>query len=301
MNTIDHLLEGFESYNLTKGIKPKTIRDQRTLVSEFLHFYFAKTKKNIAEANEVDLRRYFMHVHQRKKLRGEGMLKGTSPLHHFTALRGFFDWLFKTGSIYFHPLPINFIGASPSQPVYGLSREEVKLLFEAACSIIEIITLHLHYSLGLRRAETCKLRIENVLLKQKIVIVKSGKFGKRREIPLMNSIVKDFEEYLDFRSFVLLSSGLKHNYFLVNSNGEPADYAFAYGIIKSTAKRAGVLDGHVTLHQLRHSIATHLKEAGMPLERVKQLLGHTSESTTIGYMNASIHQFKTRLRHGTSE
>lgn len=301
MNTIDHLLEGFESYNLTKGIKPKTIRNQGTLVTEFLQFYFVKTNKSIAEANEVDLRRYFLHIHQRKKLRGAGVMKGTSPDHHLTALRGFFDWLYKIGGIYLHPLPVNFLVSLPSEPVYGLSRAEVKLLFDSTNSITERIILHLHYSLGLRRAESFKLTIDEVLLEKKIIIVKNGKFGKRREIPLLDSIITDFVRYSDYRTDIISSTGLKHNYFLINSKGEQPDYAFAYGLIKSISKRAGVLGGHVTLHQLRHSIATHLKEAGMSLERVKQLLGHLNEATTMGYMNASTHQLKKRLRYGTSK
>lgn len=300
MDTIDYLLEGFESYNLTKGIKLKTIRNHHTLVTEFLHFYFAKTNKSIAEANEADLRRYFLHLHQRNKLRGKGVLKGTSPDHHLTALRGFFDWLYKIGSIYFHPLPVNFIISLPSVPVYGLSRAEVKLLFESAESISEKIVLHLHYSLGLRRAESCKLTVNEVLLEKKTIIVKSGKFGKRREIPFLDSIITDLVQYSTYRTGVISSFGLTHNFFLVNPKGEPSDYAFAYGLVKSIAKRAGVLDGHVTLHQLRHSLATHLKEAGMPLERIRQLLGHSNESTTAGYLNEHIHQFKKQLRNGTT-
>jgi|JI10StandDraft_1071094.scaffolds.fasta_scaffold137675_4 integrase/recombinase XerD len=301
MNTIDHILEGFESYNITKGIKSKTIQNQRALVTEFLQFYFVKTNKSIAEANEVDLRRYFLHIHQRKKLRGAGVMKGTSPDHHLTALRGFFDWLYKIGSIYFHPLPVNFLVSLPSEPVYGLSRAEVKLLFDAANSITERIILHLHYSLGLRRAESFKLTIDEVLLEKKIIIVKNGKYGKRREIPLLDSIITDFIRYSVYRTEIISSTGLSHKFFLVTTKGEPSDYAFAYGLVKSMAKRAGVLEGHVTLHQLRHSIATHLKEAGVPLEFVKQLLGHLNEATTMGYMNASTHQLKKRLRYGTSK
>ena len=186
-------------------------------------------------------------------------------------------------------------------PVYGLSRAEVKLLFDAANSITERIILHLHYSLGLRRAESFKLTIDEVLLEKKIIIVKNGKYGKRREIPLLDSIITDFIRYSVYRTEIISSTGLSHKFFLVTTKGEPSDYAFAYGLVKSMAKRAGVLEGHVTLHQLRHSIATHLKEAGVPLEFVKQLLGHLNEATTMGYMNASTHQLKKRLRYGTSK
>lgn len=300
MDAVDHLLEGFEAYNLTKGIKTKTIRYHQAIVTEFLIFYFDNTRKTIGEANEIDLRRYFLHIHQRKKRRGEGSLKGTSPHHHLSALRAFFDWLLKTGNIYFHPLPVNFLMSSPSQPVYGLSKEHVKLLFETTVSIVEKMTLHLHYSLGLRRREASDLRTEDVLLKQKLVIVKCGKFGKRREIPLPGSILKDFEDYSAYRNNKLAGSGMQHNIFYINSEGGPAGYLFAYKILKSISNRAGIQTTQITLHQLRHSLATHLKVAGMPLERIRQLLGHSNESTTARYLNEHIHQFKKQLRNGTT-
>jgi site-specific recombinase XerD len=42
-------------------------------------------------------------------------------------------------------------------------------------------------------------------------------------------------------------------------------------------------------HSLRHSFATHLIEANTPVHVVKQLLGHNSLSTTVGYLHISRH------------
>ena len=46
-------------------------------------------------------------------------------------------------------------------------------------------------------------------------------------------------------------------------------------------EKAGI-EKDAGLHTLRHSIATHLLQSGMELEKIKQFLGHSSlESTQI--------------------
>jgi integrase/recombinase XerD len=47
-------------------------------------------------------------------------------------------------------------------------------------------------------------------------------------------------------------------------------------------KEKAVINKNAGLHSLRHSIATHLLQGGMGLEKIKQFLGHGSlESTQI--------------------
>jgi integrase/recombinase XerD len=58
--------------------------------------------------------------------------------------------------------------------------------------------------------------------------------------------------------------------------------------VKRVAKRAGLRDWHrVTPHKLRHSYASALVEAGRGIDEVKELLGHSSISTTQVYVHVS--------------
>ena len=50
--------------------------------------------------------------------------------------------------------------------------------------------------------------------------------------------------------------------------------------VKRLVRQAGIKDKRVTLHTLRHSIATHLLENGMSVEYVRVFLGHSCLEST---------------------
>ena len=53
-----------------------------------------------------------------------------------------------------------------------------------------------------------------------------------------------------------------------------------------------IIEKQITIHNLRHSIATHLIEQKMPLEQVRMFLGHSQLETTEVYTHISQEQIK---------
>jgi site-specific recombinase XerD len=67
--------------------------------------------------------------------------------------------------------------------------------------------------------------------------------------------------------------------FIRAQNGYPLDRQGMYVRIKQLAKKAGIKK-RVGTHTLRHSIATHLLQSGMKLERIQDFLGHADLDST---------------------
>ena len=69
---------------------------------------------------------------------------------------------------------------------------------------------------------------------------------------------------------------------MIGQFGKPLKGSSMGRRIKHLVALAGI-PKPISLHSLRHSIATHLLQGGMPLEQISRFLGHTSLDSTQVY------------------
>jgi integrase len=148
----------------------------------------------------------------------------------------------------------------------------LRILAEGWSYLYDIITVAL--GTGLRRSELFRLEKAHIDFAQDVIHVLQTKSGRPRQVP----IGKETRSVLE-----RLCEESKSKYvFTSYRTGDKFDDV--KGGIAKTCELAGI-EG-VTLHPLRHTYGTRLAAAGVDVAVIKDLMGHSSISTTQRYVHA---------------
>ena len=133
--------------------------------------------------------------------------------------------------------------------------------------------LYLLWQAGLRTAEIEDLDMADLNLAGRQLIVRRGKGQKDRTVYLTEITIEALRDYLAQR-------GSSQSDRVFTYRHEPLGHQLVRNRIKAAGKRAGV---KVTPHQLRHTFATQLVNAGAKVTTIQALLGHKRLDTTLVY------------------
>ena len=137
--------------------------------------------------------------------------------------------------------------------------------------------LEFAYATGVRVSELVALKLQDVMFEDGVARV-FGKGAKERLVPVGRRALGAVALYArEIRP--TLDRGKGRGILFLNARGTPLSRVGAWGVIKATARRAG-LTKRVTPHTLRHTFATHLLEGGADLRAVQEMLGHVDLATT---------------------
>ena len=245
---------------------------------------------------------YNDYLMQRPNHRREGGLSDSSIRNHLFSLRLFFDYLMDTEQIIFSPLHLPKFQISTYKQRNILSIEEIKQLYAVCETRQDKALLSIAYGCGLRRSEIRNLDTSDVLLHKGILIVRNGKFGKSRTIPLSAKVIVHLKEYLIYERMKYvqeLSGSVISNAFFITPqgnriSGQRLNERLKELILKTNDPK--IIRKDITLHCLRHSIATHLIDNGASIECVQALLGHAEIDTAHLYSKRRKQQLKIRTQ-----
>lgn len=237
---------------------------------------------------------------------------GVSPATQKQALSALV-FLFREGFGVENPQFGSFhLAAGKKRVPVVLSRDEVRRLLAQMPGMWGLMA-RLLYGSGMRLMEGIRLRVKDLDSDQGMIVVRQGKGGKDRRVPLPKSLAVDLREQLENGCALYKedrekeidgvwlpyayerkspSWGKEWGWFWVFPSGrlsvDPRTGAVRrhhvnenglQKAVKTAAARAGIVK-KVSCHTLRHSFATHLLEAGKDIRTVQELLGHSDVRTT---------------------
>jgi integrase/recombinase XerD len=226
------------------------------------------------------------------------ILPGTPGLAHIQisllAVRSWLQHLQQTGTIKKNPMSVIRIGSVKHEPRDILTLQEIKELYGACENLRERALLTLFYGCGLRRSEAGKLSIKDVHFKNGLLYVREGKGRKRRVIPMSATVNKELRDYYlhERNQYIKHTTPDNQEAFILNNTGDRMHARIFGKHVKKIIDRTTIAK-KISLHGLRHSIATHLLESGMSLEYVRDFLGHEFIDTTQIYTRITALQLQT--------
>ncbi len=248
----------------------------QTTVNSYLRIVEAFAKhfgRSPDQLGPEQIRTYQVYLLNERKL-------GVRTVGHCTAaLRFFFCKTLK------RPYPIEEVPypKAPRRLPIILTPEEAIRLIDSASNLYHRAMLITLYSTGMRRAELCHLKVEDIDSKRMLIRIQQGKGGKDRDVPLSPKALETLREYWRWMK-------PKTYLFPGTINGSRADKPITPKVLweacREAAQRAGITKA-VRPHLLRHSFATHLLESGADLPTVQALLGHTDLKPTSIYLHLS--------------
>ena len=154
--------------------------------------------------------------------------------------------------------------------------EAKRLIEEASPQLKPVIIIGLNT--GMRRTEILSLRWENINFSKSFIHIEDSKSGRSRNVPM---------NYLVFETLKGLSRDSEHVFFNPDTKNHIKDIKTGF---KAACRRAEIKS--LRFHDLRHTAASRMVEAGVDLVTVSKILGHSSIQMTMRYAHPTPENMK---------
>jgi len=272
---IEKYTKDFEIYLFRLGYAESTIKHSKSSLERFLKQLQTQQVQELQEVNPSHLHAYNDYLHSLKSQITKLGLNSKTIQQNINVVKQFSQYLELTEKLKIYTVKLE---TTPSIKNHRniLSQTQIQQLYnECDNTIIGLrnkAILGLYYGCGLRYSEGIKLEISHIDYKKEVLYVIPGKNYKSRFVPINKQVLKDF---LDYEKYARHHFKVKGNQFLSGSTSN----TFLNKTIENLCDKVGI-ETPISLHSLRHSIATHLLQKEMPLEQIAKFLGHTTLRAT---------------------
>lgn len=289
--TYQKLTKSFGQWLSTLGYSDSTVYGHPRMLREYLCWL---EREGHTQTEQITKQLTEDFLHQFKNRPNQRRAGGLSTSHinkQINTLNNFFKYLKSTGQ-YPHTIQLKKLKEDELKQRMVLTKAEIEQLYQVTdnglIGMRDRAMLSVYYGCGLRKSEGIALEVSDVLFERKLLYVRKTKNNHERYVPINLRSLQDLETYIYSARPLLLEENSQSDILFISERGMPVQGQSLVDRLKKLKEKTGnpeLQNKSFGLHALRHSIATHLLQAGMDIENIALFLGHKTLDSTQLYMH----------------
>jgi len=262
------------THKFRRNCKEATLASSGAAIKFFLTFLKSSGKNRLEDITRQDIEAFVEYLQDRG-------LKINSVRNRLVCVYSFLQFLVDNDVFVTDVLSKKIRLKLPNPLPRAIDPQDVKTLFSVIDHPRNRAMFLLLLRTGMRIGELLDLRPSDVnLQEQKVMIYVGVKNYRGRVVYFSDDAREALEEWLKVRD------PQRHCLFY-SSRGRTLTYATVRVSFRKYLEKAGLGHKDYTMHQLRHTFATDLLNAGMRIECLQPLLGHSTLEMTRRYARLS--------------
>lgn len=277
----EELIDRFIQNKKLVGLSQSSILHYTSEARKLGKFY---PNRNLTELTTSDIKNYLSYYVQEHNLQAST----TQTMIRF--ISAFYDFLVNEEFIERNPCHRIEKIIVEKKIKKAFTEEDITLLRSVCNNSRDRAFLEFLYSTGCRISESLSLYVQDIDFSEGEVVV-FGKGHKERIVYLSNICIKWLKIYLNERNAQPEEPLFSH----LDKPKNKLTIRAAQLILKELGLKSGVDNVHP--HRFRRTMATHAMDKGMPIEQIKELLGHSKLDTTMIYCNVNTGKVKANFKN----
>jgi site-specific recombinase XerD len=265
-------LERYVTHKYRRNLKRNTLEDTVASGKLFLRFLEQLGRTGVGEIRREDLEAYV----EQEQDRG---MKPCTVRSRLALAYAFLGFLIEHGEVAREIKDRKIRVKLPESLPKAIDPEDVRKLLEGIRDVRDRALILVLLRTGMRIGELLGTQEMDVHLKERrIEIPQAEKTGVGRVVYFSDDAQAALHAWMNVRD-----SQKRFLFYTQGKRREKMTYGAARMRFLKYLQKAGLADKGYTLHRLRHTFASEMLNAGMRLECLQQLLGHTNIEVTRQY------------------
>ncbi len=284
-----------EDEHLSQNASPYTIRSYYGALRDFWNHIGGRVHAKYEHVDRRTIVSFMGRLHNRK-------LSQNTIAHRVSVVKAFYKFLVREDIIKHNPAELIKIPPVPKRLPKPIPQDDLAAMLDStawrfqcnAPGLRDRAIMELLYATGVRVGELVGINIDDLRLKEDdgvaMLLIRLGKGKKERMVPVGRKAVAALQAYLPMRDSVVtcdLDADPDPEALFINWRGARLTDRSVRRIVVRCLVQHVPAARKKTPHALRASFATHMLGGGADERSIQELLGHSSISTTMKYLDST--------------